>query len=65
MNIQLNGRAISTQATSLSELLIEQQIDVACVATAYNGAFVPKSQYDSQRLDEGCQLEVLSPMQGG
>lgn len=65
MNIQLNGRAISTQATSLSELLIEQQFDVACVATAYNGAFVPKSQYHTQLLDEGCQLEVLSPMQGG
>lgn len=65
MNIQLNGRTISTQAKSLSELLIEQQIDAACVATAYNGAFVPKSQYHTQLLDEGCQLEVLSPMQGG
>ncbi|MEA5101597.1 sulfur carrier protein ThiS [Pantoea sp. S18] len=65
MNIQLNGRLISTQANSLSELLIEQQIDAACVATAYNGAFVPKSQYHTQLLDEGCQLEVLSPMQGG
>lgn len=65
MNIQLNGRLISTQAKSLSELLIEQQIDVACVATAYNGVFVPKSQYHTQLLDEGCQLEVLSPMQGG
>jgi sulfur carrier protein len=65
MNIQLNGRTISTQATNLSELLIEQQIDAACVATAFNGAFIPKSQYPTQRLDEGCQLEVLSPMQGG
>ncbi|MCW6033737.1 MULTISPECIES: sulfur carrier protein ThiS [unclassified Pantoea] len=65
MNIQLNGRIINTQANSLSELLIEQQIDAACVATAYNGAFVPKSQYHTQLLDEGCQLEVLSPMQGG
>ena len=65
MNIQLNGRTINTQANSLSELLIEQQIDAACVATAYNGAFVPKSQYHTQLLDEGCQLEVLSPMQGG
>ncbi len=65
MNIQLNGRAIVTQASNLSELLIEQQIDAACVATAYNGSFVPKTQYDTQQLDEGCQLEVLSPMQGG
>lgn len=65
MNIQLNGRAISTKATTLSELLIEQQIDASCVASAFNGMFVPKSQYGSQPLEEGCQLEVLSPMQGG
>ncbi len=65
MNIQLNGRPIRTEARSLSELLIEQQIDAACVATAFNGSFVPKSQYDQLQLDEGCQLEVLSPMQGG
>jgi sulfur carrier protein len=65
MNIQLNGRAIRTEASTLSELLIEQQIDAACVACAFNGNFVPKSQYSSQQLEEGCQLEVLSPMQGG
>lgn len=65
MHIQLNGRVISTEAKTLSELLIEQQIDAACVASAFNGSFVPKSQYSSQALEEGCQLEVLSPMQGG
>ncbi|KJV28141.1 thiamin biosynthesis protein sulfur carrier ThiS [Pantoea sp. BL1] len=65
MNIQLNGRTIRTEASTLSELLIEQQIDASCVASAFNGNFVPKSQYSSQQLEEGCQLEVLSPMQGG
>lgn len=42
MNIQLNGRAIRTEASTLSELLIEQQIDASCVASAFNGNFVPK-----------------------
>ncbi|ORM72478.1 thiamine biosynthesis protein ThiS [Pantoea wallisii] len=65
MNIQLNGRAVTTGAHTLSELLMEQQIDAACVASACNGNFVPKSQYDTLQLEEGCQLEVLSPMQGG
>lgn len=64
MNIQLNGQYIITQAKNLSELMYEQQIDIAC-ATAFNGTFVPKSQYDSQYLEDGCQIEVLSPMQGG
>jgi len=49
----------------VSELLQEQQIDASCVATALNGNFVPRSAYPHQSLAAGCQLEVLSPMQGG
>ncbi|AKC32621.1 sulfur carrier protein ThiS [Candidatus Pantoea carbekii] len=65
MKIQVNGKHIVTQANNLSELFYEQQIDITCIATAFNGVFVPKNQYDSQCLEEGCRLEVLSPMQGG
>lgn len=65
MKIQLNGRAIDTAAATLGELLREQQIDAGCVASALNGRFVPRAHYDHQALQEGCDLEVLSPMQGG
>lgn len=65
MKIQLNGSAIDTNARTLAELLREQQIDAGCIASAVNGQFVTRSQYDSQPLTEGCELEVLTPMQGG
>lgn len=65
MQIQLNGQIVETQAQTVSELLQEQQIDSSCVATALNGNFVPRSAYSRQPLAAGCQLEVLSPMQGG
>jgi len=65
MRIELNGRAIETGATTLAELMQEQQIDPRTVATALNGEFVPRSRYVSQRLEAGNQLEILSPMQGG
>ena len=65
MRIELNGRVIETTACTLAELLQEQQIDPATVATALNGEFVPRGRYASQRLEAGNQLEVLSPMQGG
>lgn len=65
MRIELNGRAIETGATTLAELMQEQQIDPRTVATALNGEFVPRSRYASQRLEAGNQLEILSPMQGG
>lgn len=65
MRVELNGRTIETTASTLAELMAEQQIDPRSVATALNGVFVPRSGYASQRLEAGCQVEVLSPMQGG
>ena len=65
MNIQLNGQMITTQTDKLSDLLYEQKIDAPCIAVVFNGIFVPQNQYNTQLLEEGCQLEVLSPMQGG
>lgn len=65
MRVELNGRTIETSATTLAELMEEQQIDPRTVATALNGEFVPRSRYTSQQLEAGNQLEILSPMQGG
>lgn len=65
MKIQLNGLPLDTTARTLAELLREQQMDAGCVASALNGEFVPRSRYETQPLTAGCELEVLSPMQGG
>ncbi|MBP2170855.1 sulfur carrier protein [Erwinia toletana] len=65
MKIELNGQAIVTGATTLAELLRDQQMDISCVACAVNGDFVPRGRYDSSQIAEGCKVEVLSPMQGG
>jgi len=65
MQIELNGQTVETEAVTVAALLQERQIDAACVASAFNGEFLPRSQYASQRLETGCRLEVLSPMQGG
>lgn len=65
MKIQLNGLPLDTTARTLAELLREQQMDAGCVASALNGEFVPRSCYETQPLTAGCELEVLSPMQGG
>lgn len=65
MQIELNGQPVETEAQNVAALLRERQIDASCVASAFNGHFLPRSQYESQRLEAGCRLEVLSPMQGG
>ena len=65
MRIDLNGEPLVTAATTLALLLDEQGFDAACVATALNGAFVPRGQRAATALSEGARVEVLAPMQGG
>ncbi|MXP67992.1 sulfur carrier protein ThiS [Pantoea sp. Aalb] len=65
MKVYFNGQIITTQTNNLKELLNQQKIDLNAIATAVNGTFIPKNKYDKQILEEGYQIEVLSPMQGG
>lgn len=65
MRIDLNGEPLVTAAQTLALLLDEQGFDAACVATALDGAFVPRGQRAATPLCEGTRVEVLAPMQGG
>ena len=65
MQIELNGTAHITKATSLLDLLVELQLSDGVVATALNGQFVPMDHRAATPLQSGDRVEVLSPMQGG
>ncbi len=65
MRIDLNGAPVETAAATLAALIEERGLDAAAVATAMNGAFVPRPLRDRTALTEGARIEVLSPMQGG
>lgn len=65
MNVYLNGDLIETQSQTLTELLLEQNMDASVVATAVDGNFVPRTQYHYTHLHAGQKIEVLAPMQGG
>lgn len=64
MKIILNGHEQKTQATTLASLLVEHGFD-GSIATARNGAFVPRAQRADTPIREGDRIEVVSPMQGG
>ncbi|MBU0537303.1 MAG: sulfur carrier protein ThiS [Gammaproteobacteria bacterium] len=49
----------------LSRLLTQWGFDAAKVAIAVNEDFVPRSQYESYCLENGDQVDVLAPVQGG
>ena len=65
MKLLLNGDPITTEAATLDAVLTENGYADATVATAVNGDFVPATLRASHALNEGDQIEVLAPMQGG
>lgn len=65
MKLQLNGEGIETSAPTLEVLLAQSGYGDAVVATAVNGAFVPAPMRGDHSLQNGDQIEVLAPMQGG
>ncbi|WP_138465951.1 sulfur carrier protein ThiS [Poseidonocella sp. HB161398] len=65
MRIEVNGESVTTGAASLAALLEEQGHDAASVATALDGAFVPRAARGTAALKDGARVEILAPMQGG
>ena len=65
MRIRLNGEDIDTTAKDLAALIEDRGFDIAGVATALNGEFVPRGLRAETTLAEGDAVEVLRPMQGG
>lgn len=64
MKITLNGEPIE-----ISESRLDAALDAlgysGTVATALNGAFVPREARSKTTLQEGDALEVVAPLQGG
>lgn len=65
MHIILNGEQIETSQTNLADLLLEQGFNDLFIATALDQQFVAKEQRSQASLTDGCEVEVVAPMQGG
>lgn len=61
----VNGMMTETTAETLQALLDEQGYGEERVATARNGAFVPRRVRDETSLKPGDSIEVVSARQGG
>lgn len=63
--IVLNGERVETEARTLAELVAGQGFAEAAVATAVNGAFVPREARTATLLSGGDRVEIVAPRQGG
>ncbi|GBR46247.1 thiamine biosynthesis protein ThiS [Acetobacter pomorum] len=65
MKVVVNDTAHEVSAKTLAALIDELGYSGARIATALNGRFVPKATRDETPLEEGAQIEIVAPMQGG
>lgn len=66
INIVINDKAIAiAKDNSLLIALETAGYKNTSFAVAINRSFIPKSQYNNVFLQEGDQIEIVSPMQGG
>ncbi|MHB0834794.1 MULTISPECIES: sulfur carrier protein ThiS [unclassified Corynebacterium] len=65
MILILNGQPTDTSATTITELLDEQNIAADGTAVAVSEQVVPRSQWESTPLTEGATVEILTAVQGG
>lgn len=63
--ITVNGAGLATAAVTLAELVAEQGLGDAKVATAVNGEFVPARRRTDTPVADGDRIEILSARQGG
>jgi sulfur carrier protein len=64
-SILVNGEAVASTAASLADLVAELGYAEGAVATALNGAFVPRQARAATQLSAGDRVEIVAPRQGG
>jgi len=61
----VNGKALEVSSRTLADLLRELDYEGLTVATARNKEFVRKGERAATALEEGDEVEILVPRQGG
>ena len=63
--IKVNGETSDYRPENLSQLLERQNFDGRTVAVEQNGDIIPREQWDSQGVNDGDVIEIISFMGGG
>ena len=66
VNVIINGQKKSfTAPLNLYDVLAQEEFIGMMIAVARNGDFVPKAEYKNTNVNDGDQIEIVAPMQGG
>ena len=65
MMIVLNGEERKIDSETISELVIELGYKDKVIAVAANETFVARRDYEETTIQDGDEIEIVAPMQGG
>ncbi len=66
MQLVINGELKKIEGIrTVQDLLIKLDYEIDSIAVARNKTFLSRSKYNECELNEGEELEILTPMQGG
>jgi len=65
MKIEVNGKELEVEATTLKALLSELDFGETNVATALNQNFIRRLDRSQTSLKAGDRVEIVAPRQGG
>lgn len=65
MQLTVNGKTADVAATRVDHLLKELEYEGTHYAVAVNWKVVPRSRWTETVLNEGDEIEILTPRQGG
>ena len=66
LQLVINGKEEQIDdVQNIKDLLLKLGYETESVAIACNGSFVSRSKYIDFQLQNGTELEILVPMQGG
>lgn len=66
MQLVINGeKKTIDNVANIQDLLVKLGYETNSVAIACDGIFISRSKYPDFELEDGKELEILVPMQGG
>ena len=65
MLIKINNKEVATQAVTVADLAIEQELPEKGVALAISNEMVPRTEWANRQLKEGDDIVILKAFCGG
>ena len=66
MKVTINGQPKTFEAPlNLYDVLAQEELIGMMIAVAHNGNVIPKGNYTQIFIEDGDEIEIVAPMQGG